>query len=399
MVALEMIKDAQKKLEGVAVKTPLVSAPALCPSTKDFYLKAENLQLTGSFKLRGGFYKISQLSEDERKRGVIACSAGNHAQGVALAAQRNGIKATICIPNGAPLAKIEATRSYGADVVLCPGVYDDAYNKALELQKEFGYTFVHPFDDPYVIAGQGTIGLEILDQLPDVDVVLVPVGGGGLVSGITSAIKQVRPECKVYGVEAAGAASMAYSLVDNKPLALSSVNTIADGIAVKKPGDLTFDICSKYVDGILTVTDSEIASAMLSLMEKHKLVSEGSGAAAIAAAAFNKLDLTGKKVVAVLSGGNVDVTMLSRIITRGLTKTGRIVNFTLEIPDRPGQLVSALSIISGVGANIVSVTHNREHADLDIGSCYVEFVLETKNSEHIQELFLALSQAGYTIKK
>ena len=399
MVSLELIRDAQKKLEGVAVKTPLVSAQNLCPNAGAFYMKAENLQVTGSFKLRGAYYKISQLTEEEKAKGVIACSAGNHAQGVALAAQRNGIKAVICMPSGAPLAKIEATRSYGAEVVLCNGVYDDAHDKAVQLQKEYGYTFAHPYDDPYVIAGQGTIGLEILDQLPDADVVLVPVGGGGLVSGIASAIKQINPKCKVYGVEAAGAASMAYSLVDNKPLTLSSVNTIADGIAVKTPGDLTFEICSQNVDGILTVTDSEIASAMLAIMEKQKLVAEGAGATAVAAAMFNKLDLSGKKVVAVLSGGNIDVTMVSRIITRGLTKTGRMTEFTLEIPDRPGQLVSAIQIISGVGANIISVTHKREHADLDIGSCYVEFVIETKNSSHIQELFLALSQAGYTIKK
>ena len=296
MLTLDNIYRASNVLREVVRKTDLVYAPKLNPGV-DIYLKTENLQLTGSFKVRGAYYKMSKLTEEEKSHGVVACSAGNHAQGVALAAQKSGIKATICLPDGAPISKIEATKSYGADVCLVEGVYDDAYKKALSLRDECGYTFIHPFNDEDVIAGQGTIALEIEDQLPSLDAVIVPIGGGGLISGVAYAIKAINPNVKVYGVQAAGAPSMFNSVRDGEIEELASVSTIADGIAVKKPGDVTFDICTKYVDQIVTVTEDEIAAAILALMEQHKLVTEGAGAVAVAAAMFNKLDIKGKKVV------------------------------------------------------------------------------------------------------
>lgn len=287
-----MIYDAKRVLQDVARTTPLSPAPKI---DEGVYIKSENLQLTGSFKLRGAYYKIHSLTAEEKSKGVIACSAGNHAQGVALSATMSGIKSIICMPAGAPLAKVEATKGYGAEVVLVPGVYDDAYAKAVELTKEHGYTFAHPFNDERVIAGQGTIGLEILYQLPDVDTVVVPIGGGGLISGVAYAIKAIKPDCKVIGVQAAGAPSMYVSRKNGEPTELASVSTIADGIAVKKPGDLTFEICSKYVDEIVTVTEDEIASAILSLMENQKTVSEGAGAVSVAAVMFGKVPTKGKK--------------------------------------------------------------------------------------------------------
>ena len=277
MLEISEIFNAAAVLKDVARKTAIIPAPKVNPEVET-YLKTENLQLTGSFKLRGAYYKISQLSPEEKKLGVIACSAGNHAQGVALGATHNGIKALICLPAGAPISKVEATKGYGADVCLVPGVYDDAYAKAIELQKEHGYTFVHPFDDEKVIAGQGTIGLEILDQMPDVQAIVVPIGGGGLISGVAYAVKTLRPDVKVFGVQAGGAPSMATSLKEGKIAHLNDVSTIADGIAVKEPGVNTFDICNKYVDEVVTVTDEEIAAAILHLLEQQKLVAEGAGA-------------------------------------------------------------------------------------------------------------------------
>lgn len=285
MLTLDKVYHAAYVLKDVIRTTDMIAAPAINPGC-ELYLKTENLQVTGSFKVRGAYYKISQLSEEEKQRGVIACSAGNHAQGVALAASRNGIQSMICIPDGAPISKVEATKRYGAQVTLVQGVYDDAYNKAVEMQEKSGATFIHPFDDENVIAGQGTIGLEILDQIPDVDAVIVPVGGGGLISGVAFAIKSLNPNVKVYGVQASGAPSMVQSLHDHKMECLPSVSTIADGIAVKEPGNLTFDICSKYVDEVVTVTDDEISTAILALIEQQKLIAEGAGAVSVAAAMF-----------------------------------------------------------------------------------------------------------------
>ena len=331
MISMAMLHDAQRVLKPVINRTPVIPTKGLVPGCA-FYLKADCLQKTGAFKLRGAYYKIATLSDEEKERGVIACSAGNHAQGVAFAARDMGIKATICIPEGAPISKIEATRSYGANVVLVPGVYDDAYAEAVRLRDEQGLTFIHPFNDYSIMAGQGTIGLEILEQLPDVDMIFVPIGGGGLIAGLAYAVKNLRPQCRIIGVQAAGAPSMAESLKEGKIITLSSVDTVADGIKVKTPGDLTFDMCREYVDEVVTVSEGEIASAILTVLEKQKLVAEGAGAVGIAAAMYHKVNTEGKTVCALLSGGNVDVTMLERILTRGLAKEGRTVNFSTVLP-------------------------------------------------------------------
>ena len=317
MLQLDDFYKARFVLSHVIRKTELVHTPRINPDS-DVYLKPECLQKTGSFKIRGAYYKISQLSQEEKEKGVIACSAGNHAQGVALGATAMGVKSLICLPEGAPISKVEATKRLGAEVCLVPGVYDDAYQKALQLKDEHGYTFVHPFDDEKVIAGQGTIGLEILDQLPDVEAVVVPVGGGGLISGVAFAIKSLNPNVKVYGVQAEGAASMVQSLHDHKQEKLPSVATVADGIAVKEPGKITFATCSNYVDEIVTVSEDEICAAILKLLESEKMVAEGAGAASVAAVMYNKVPVKGKKTICVVSGGNIDVTILNRAINRRL---------------------------------------------------------------------------------
>ena len=383
MLTLDKIYHASFVLKEVLRRTDLIAAPQIAPDSSIF-LKPENLQLTGSFKVRGAYYKISQLSDEEKAKGVIACSAGNHAQGVALGATKNGIKSLICLPSGAPISKVEATKKYGAEVCLVDGVYDDAYQKALQLKEEKGYTFVHPFDDENVIAGQGTIGIELLDQLPDVDAVIVPVGGGGLISGVAFAIKSLRPNVKVYGVQASGAPSMVQSLSHKRIERLPSVKTIADGIAVKEPGTHTLDICSKYVDDVVSVTDDEISTAILSLIEQQKLVAEGAGAVSVAAAMFGKLPIEGKKTICLVSGGNIDVTILSRVINRGLQKSGRSYVLTVELMDRPGQLVGVTSIISLMAANVISVHH-------------LQVVLETRNQEHIDKIRQELVRSGYHV--
>ena len=398
MLTLDNIYRASNVLRDVVRKTDLVYAPKLRPGV-DIYLKTENLQITGSFKVRGAYYKMSRLSEEEKQRGVVACSAGNHAQGVALAAQKNGIKAVICRPDGAPISKIEATKSYGAQICLVEGVYDDAYNRALSLRDEKGLTFIHPFDDEDVMAGQGTIALEIEDQLPDLDAVIVPIGGGGLISGIAYTIKAINPSVKVYGVQAKGAPSMFNSVRDHEIEELSGVSTIADGIAVKKPGKLTYEMCSKYVDEIVTVSDDEIAAAILALMEQHKLVTEGAGAVAVAAAMFDKIDLKGKKVVCLLSGGNIDVTILSRVISRGLLMSGRTCQLMIELMDKPGQLKNVSKIIADLGGNVISVHHERANEGSDVNGCYLRLVLETRNFDHIKEIEQALTDYGFKLLK
>ena len=396
MVTLDKVYHARHVLKSVIRSTDLIKAPKINPES-DIYLKTENLQITGSFKVRGAYYKISQLSAEEKERGVIDCSAGNHAQGVALAAQKAGIKSLICLPDGAPISKVEATKSYGAEVCMVKGVYDDAYNKALELKDEMGYTFIHPFDDELVIAGQGTIGLEILDQLSDVDAVIVPVGGGGLISGISFAIKSLNPDIKVYGVQAEGASSMVNSVHDHQIEKLESVKTIADGIAVKEPGKLTFEMCEKYVDELVTVTEDEISTAILTLIEQHKLIAEGAGAVSVAAALFNKVPVKGKKVVCVVSGGNIDVTILSRVIKRGLFKSGRSCQLVVELVDKPGQLVGVSKIIADHGGNVTSVHHERANENSDINGCFLRIIMETRNQEHINEIKKALVDGGYKL--
>lgn len=398
MLSMEMLLDAQRILDPVINHTPVVSTKDIVPDC-DFYLKADCLQKTGAFKLRGAYYKIATLSDEEKARGVIACSAGNHAQGVAFAARDMGIPATICIPEGAPLSKIEATRSYGAHVVLVPGVYDDAYREAVRLRDEKRLTFIHPFNDYRVMAGQGTIALELHRQLPDCDIFLVPIGGGGLIAGVAFAIKHLMPRCKVIGVQAAGAASMVDSIHANKILTLPSVHTIADGIQVKTPGDLTFDLVRQYVDDVVTVKEGEIASAILTILEKQKLVAEGAGAVGIAAAMYGKVDTKGKKVCALLSGGNVDVTMLERILTRGLAKEGRTVSLATVLPDQPHALASFLEVVSSLGANVLDVNHERRNTRAAIGSCVVNVSLETRDKAHIQEIFTSLRRKGYEVEE
>lgn len=396
MITLDKVYHAKHVLGEVIRKTDLIYAPKLVPGS-EIYLKTENLQITGSFKVRGAYYKISQLSDEEKARGVIACSAGNHAQGVALAASRSGIKSLICLPDGAPISKIEATKSYGAQVCLVNGVYDDAYAKALELKEKEKYTFIHPFDDENVITGQGTIGLELLEQIPKMDAVIVPVGGGGLISGVAFAIKSLNPNIKVYGVQATGAPSMFRALKEKKISCLDSVSTIADGIAVKEPGVNTFEYCSKFVDEIVTVTDDEISAAILALIEQHKLITEGAGAVSVAAAMFHKIPIEGKKVVCLLSGGNIDVTILSRVIKRGLLMSGRSCSMNIELLDKPGQLRDVSRIIAEKGGNVTSVHHERANEGSAVNGCYLRIIMETRNYEHIQEIRKALTDAGFKI--
>lgn len=396
MLQLDKVQEAKEVLSTIARKTNLVLAKFLS-NKNNVYLKSENLQLTGSFKLRGAYYKISKLTDSQKQKGVIACSAGNHAQGVALASQKNNIKATIFIPSTAPISKVEATRSYGADIRLIDGVYDDAYKAAVEFQKETGGVFIHPFDDIDVIAGQGTIALEIYEQLKEVDAIVVPIGGGGLISGVAATIKQIKPDCKVVGVQAQRANSMFQSIEEHKRIELKNVNTFADGTAVKLPGELTYGFCEKYVDTIVTVSEDEIASAVLALMEKEKVISEGSGALSVAAVMFNKIKLEGKNIVCLVSGGNIDVNILSRVINRALLKTGRLSNLTIELLDKPGQLKDVSTIIADLGANVIRVRHNQGGEGTDINDCYLKISMETRDFEHFYAIKNALIDKGYNI--
>lgn len=396
MVTIDKIFHASVVLKDIIRPTPLAKAYGIAEDCK-LYLKPECLQKTGSFKLRGSGYKIAMLSEEEKARGVIACSAGNHAQGVALAASKCGISSLICLPDTAPISKVEATKGYGAQVCLVPGVYDDAYNRALELKEERGYTFVHPFDDEYVISGQGTIGLEIMNEMSDVDAVIVPIGGGGLISGVACAIKSISPHVKVYGVQAAGAPSMFNAVNHGHMEALEKVSTIADGIAVKKPGEITYEMVKNYVDDIALVTEDEIAAAILALIEKQKMIAEGAGAVSVAAAMFHKFPIEGKKVVSLISGGNIDVTSLSRVIDRGLMKSGRTTNLLIELVDKPGQLMEVSRIIAQCGGNVTSVHHERNGETESINGCYLRLTLETRNYDHVQQITQALKDAGFKI--
>lgn len=396
MLTLEKIYKASEVLKEVAGKTDILPASKIfCDN--HIFLKTENIQSTGSFKVRGAYFKISELTEEEKKRGVIACSAGNHAQGVALAATKHGVKSLICLPEGAPISKIQATKGYGADVCLVKGVYDDAYQKALELKEQYGYTFVHPFDDEDVIAGQGTVALEILEDMPKVDAIVVPIGGGGLISGIAYTIKNLKSKIKVYGVQAEGAPSMYRSVKEGAPITLDEVNTIADGIAVKHPGTLTYELTKKYVDDIFTVSEDEIATAIVTLMERKKMVAEGAGAVSVAAAMFNKLPLKDKNVVCIVSGGNIDVNKLSRVITRGRINSGRRCSLTLRLMDKPGQFSEVARVLAEHGANVISAFHERASTDADINFCYIKLDLETRDFEHIETIKHALEAEGFRI--
>ena len=397
MLSLDKVFDAQTVLKSIIRETNVVRAYGIAPQC-ELYLKPENLQITGSFKVRGSAYKIALLSEEEKAKGVIACSAGNHAQGVALAATKNGIKSLICLPDSAPISKVEATKGFGAEVCLVEGCYDDAYKKALELKGSEGYTFVHPFDDENVIAGQGTIALEILSDLDNIDAIVVPVGGGGLISGIAYTIKQIRPSVKVYGVQVAGAPSMYNSIRDGEIERLDSVSTIADGIAVKQPGENTYALVKEYVDEIALVTDDEVSSAILALIEKQKMIAEGAGAAAVAAVMFDKFDLKGKRVAAVVSGGNIDVTSLSRVIDRGLRNSGRSAVLLMELIDKPGQLSEISRIIADLGGNVTGVHYEKGNTE-SVTGCFLRIEMETRDFEHVNEIKKSLRDAGFRIVK
>ena len=395
-VTLGMILEARERLKGVAQRTGMVQFKALSDESSQIYLKTDDLQNTGSFKVRGAYIKIASLSAKEREAGVIASSAGNHAQGVALAARAFGVPATIVMPAGAPLSKVMATRELGANVVLHGKVYDDAYEHARLLQQQTGATFIHPFDDPMVIAGQGTIGLEIMDDLPDVNTIVVPIGGGGLASGVAAAVKMLHPNVRIVGVQAFGAAGMKASLDAGHVVSLENAKTIADGIAVKQPGALTFELCRQYVDEVVTVDDDEIAQAILFLMERGKMVAEGAGAAPVAAIINRKFDVSGK-VAAVISGGNIDVTMISRIIEKGLLRAGRVSKLRILMQDRPGQLELVSHIIGAGGANVMAVHHDRTDVDLDIRDAILEITMETQDRAHARRIIEALREAGFNV--
>ena len=398
-VTLKMVQEAQERLKGVAQKTGLSYSNSVSKlSDCKVYLKMENLQRTGSFKLRGAYNKVASLTPEEREKGVIAASAGNHAQGVALAASVYGCQSTICMPKHAPLMKVAATKGYGANVVLHGDFFDEAAAKAEELTKEHGYTFVHPFNDPEVIAGQGTIALEIIEQMPDVDAIVAPIGGGGLISGLAVAAKSVNPKIKVIGVQTANMPSMKNSIDHGKILTCNGKATLADGIAVKTPGDLTYDICSRYLDDIVIVDETEIAGAILWLLERCKAVSEGAGAVPVAALMNGKISgLHGKKVAALIRGGNIDVNNMTRIINSGLLRSWRKVFFSTIIPDQPGELVKLLSLIAETNANVLSVTHERSQHGVGIGYTAVSFELETANEKHVEHLMELLRDQHYQV--
>lgn len=398
MISLEGIVLAQEKMRGIVHETPLDYSKTLSDlSGNEVYLKLENLQKTGSFKVRGSYNKMMNLNQDELQNGVVAASAGNHAQGVAYSSKMLGIPCTIVMPKGAPIGKIQATKRYGAKVELYGSGVDEALVYAKKIQEETGAAFVHPFDDSSVIEGQGTIGLEILRQLPDIDAVICPVGGGGLIAGVAYAVKKMKPSIQVYGVEALACSSMSSSLKERKPVMVEAMPTMADGIAVKKPGDLTFQLVQEYVDDIFCVDEMEIARTMLMVLERNKLLVEGSGACALAALLYRKVPLKDKKVVTVLSGGNVDVSFISRIIERGMVEAGRYAYFSIVLMDKPGQLEKVLEIIAELQANVmqISLHHIGEH--IFPGSAELKLTIETRDSDHIREVFQALNGKGYHV--
>ena len=396
MAKLEAFIKAKEKLSKVLLKTSLIQSPIFSKEAgNEVYIKPENLQKTGSFKIRGAYNKITNLSDEEKKKGVIASSAGNHAQGVAYGAKESGIKAVIVMPKSTPLIKVESTKQYGAEVVLHGDVYDDAFKKAKELEEKEGYIFVHPFDDEDVIHGQGTIALEILEELPETDIILVPIGGGGLISGIACAAKILKPEIKIIGVEPDGAASAYEAIKEDKVVELKEANTIADGTAVKKIGNTTFEYIKKYVDEIITVSDYELMESFLLLVEKHKIIAENSGILSLAA--LKKLKEKNKKVVSVVSGGNIDVLMISSMINKGLIRRDRIFNFSVNIPDKPGELAKVVDLIAQQGANVVKLEHNQFKNLSRFKDIELQITVETNGSEHIQNLTQAFEEKGYEI--
>ena len=397
MLDIKKIYEAKERIDDVVVDTPLSYAPHLSEiSGCDVYLKKENLQITGAFKIRGAYNKIASLSDTQRACGVVAASAGNHAQGVALSASKFDIKAVIIMPESTPLTKVNGVRHYGAEVILAGANYDEAYAYALEYGEKNSLTFVHPFEDEEVIAGQGTLALDILDTRKDLDAVIIPVGGGGLISGMASAIKSINPNIQVIGVGASGAPALKNSYDLKKAVDSISVRTIADGIAVRDTSPITLAYMLETVDKFISVDDEEIASAILFLLEKQKLVVEGAGAVGVAALLHHKLDhLKGKKVAVVLSGGNMDVTLLSVIIEKGLLKSGRKMKLTVTLVDKPGSLMRFTQILQELNANIVHIAYDRTSISLDYGDANVTVHVETKGKEHQEEIHSTLKKEGY----
>ena len=401
IVASTTIADvyrAAKQLEGVARKTRLIHSDYFSElSGNDVYLKPENLQHTGAFKLRGAYNKISQLTDAEKAKGVITASAGNHAQGVAYAAKKLGVKAVICMPATTPILKVEGTKALGAEVVLHGDGFDDAYAHSLKLQKEKGYVYIHPFNDREVLLGQGTTALEIIDAQKDIDAILVPIGGGGFASGVALATKLVNPNVKVYGVEPANAACMKAALKQDQIVTLPSADTVADGCAVKTAGDLTFAFCQKYLDGIITVSEMEIMGALLSLIEKHKLIAEGAGVLSLAA--LTKLPFKGKKVAAIVSGGNIDISTISALIDKALIARSRVFCFAVQLPDKPGQLELIAHILATENANVIELNHNQAKVTDSFKKVVLEVTCETHNEEHVQRIIRALGKHGYEVER
>lgn len=397
-LTLDDILEARERIKDICVNTKLIYSSDFSKECgNEVYIKPENLQLTGAFKLRGALNKISKLTEEQRKRGLIASSAGNHAQGVAYSANRLGIKVTIVMPRTTPLIKVQGTREYGSNVILKGECYDEAYEEAKRLEKEKGYIFIHPFDDVEIMAGQGTIALEILEELKDTDAILVPIGGGGLISGIAVAAKSVNPNIKVIGVEPEGAKAMKLSMCEGKLVNLLAVDTIADGGAVKNPGHIAFDIIRKYVDEIITVDDFELMEAVFILLEKHKLVVEATGALTVAA--LKKLKFKGKKVVSLVSGGNIDVVTMASMLNRGLLLRGRIFCFSVKLQDTPGQLLKISEILARLGANVIRLQHDQFKAIDRLNHVVLEITVEANGHEHINEITEELNREGYNVDK
>jgi threonine dehydratase len=401
VTSIEAIRAARTTIAGVARLTPVIESRHLGdPINASVWLKAENLQRTGSFKIRGGYNRISAMSAEQRERGVVAASAGNHAQGVALAAQMLGVPATIYMPIDASMAKVEATRGYGATIEFAGVTFDDAQQAARDHAEREGSTFVSAFDDERIIAGQGTLGLELLDQVPDCDVIVVPCGGGGLLGGVALAVKTLRPATRVIGVQAAGCAAMVRSIEHGAIEAAVRAQTIADGIAVKRPGELTFPLVARYVDEMVAVTDEEIVETISLLLERHKLLVEGAGAAGAAALHGGELhDLEGRRVVVVLSGGNIDLPLLQSVIRRGLTVSGRYLVLRTRILDRPGSLLALLGVVAEARANIVDIVHHREGMDIFVTDTEVQLTVETRDARHARDVMGRLTRHGYAVER
>ncbi|MCK5128918.1 MAG: threonine ammonia-lyase [Clostridiales bacterium] len=395
---LDNIKKAQKILDGTIVRTPLIKSPFFRKETgQHVYLKPENLQTTGSFKIRGAYNKIATLNKQKNIKGIVAASAGNHAQGVSYACEKIGVPAIIVMPTITPVIKINATQSYGAEVILHGDVFDDAYDFAVDLAKRKGYDFIHPFDDDDVIYGQGTVGLEIMDELPDVDMILVPVGGGGLIAGIALAVKSINPNVKVIGVEPEGAMAMLKSMDAGEIMSIDEIKTLAEGVAVQKPGNIPFEIVKEYVDDIITVNEEDISEAVLLLMEQDKIVAEAAGALSLAA--LKQIDEQDKKIVCLVSGGNMDVVTISSAINKGLISRGRILGIAVDLPDKPGQLMKVSQILATEGGNVIQLDHNQFKSNNRYTNVRLEITLETSGHDHIKRVISALEGEGFILHR